>query len=277
MKQRFSEGVAVDLTELEMDKAGYAGSGLALVQVNNDDCDAIKYLRNFTEMETGDSRDVANDVLKHVTKWLGEAKGQIWLAMMSATQACLMRRVSLLDEQSMATLARSCSDAILSDWGLLDEVEDDDDDDDFYDFREDGGGDGLYATLAMSMGLSSNDLAEIGGFSDRFARDLLAGRRPFPRDVQEALELMDDDIDVIVEMLTAFGTDHGSIPMPRTKEQLREAFPMIPGRGAAEGGFLGPFRVACMNARLDLSQNGNPVDIDFVEDEQAAKRRKGMH
>ena len=40
--------------------------------------------------------------------------------------------------------------------------------------------DARYAALTGALGLSPNDLAEIGGFSDRFARDLVAGRRARP-------------------------------------------------------------------------------------------------
>ena len=44
-----------------------------------------------------------------------------------------------------------------------------------------------YAVVCSYLGLTSRDLAEIGNFSERFARDLLAGRRPFPKDVQMKL------------------------------------------------------------------------------------------
>ena len=76
---------------------------------------------------------------------------------------------------------------------------------------------GRYAALAGAMGLSVSDLAEIGGFSDRFARDLLAGRRPFPEPVKDALELLDYDVNVLIDaMMSAVEDGAGVIFVFRT-------------------------------------------------------------
>ena len=126
--------------------------------------------------------------------------------------------------------------------------------------------DAKYATLAHNLGLSSRELAEIGGFSDRFARDLLAGRRPFPADVQEALLDIQDDVDVLTDALEADVTEgQGVIWMYGDNAALRRAHPEIPGRGASAGGFIGPFRIAALTAWEALQDRGIDVDICFVK------------
>ena len=123
----------------------------------------------------------------------------------------------------------------------------------------------LYGALAASLGLSSRELAEIGGFSDRFARDLLAGRRPFPADVQEALLDLQDDIDVMTDSIEAdVAEGHGVIWMYGDNAALRLARPEIPGRGASAGGFIGPFRIAALTAWEALHDRGIDVDICFA-------------
>lgn len=126
--------------------------------------------------------------------------------------------------------------------------------------------DALYATLAHNLGLSSRELAEVGGFSDRFARDLLAGKRPVPKDVQDALLLIQDDIDVLTDSLEADVQEgEGAIWIFRTNADLRENFPAMPGRGHASGGFIGPFRIAALTAWDALRDQGIDVDLLFFD------------
>lgn len=125
----------------------------------------------------------------------------------------------------------------------------------------------LYATLTANLGLSARDLAEIGGFSDRFARDLLAGRRPFPKDVAEALLDIQDDIDVMADAIEESVRDgDGAIFVFRTNAELRQLFPQWPGRGKALGGFVGPHRIAALTAWDSLKNDGIYVDILFAHD-----------
>ena len=125
---------------------------------------------------------------------------------------------------------------------------------------------GRYAALAGAMGLSVSDLAEIGGFSDRFARDLLAGRRPFPEPVKDALELLDFDVNVLVDaIMSAVEEGAGVIFIFRTNEEVRTYFPDWPGRGHAAGGFIGPHRTAALAASDHLAENGIDVDLYFYD------------
>ena len=122
----------------------------------------------------------------------------------------------------------------------------------------------LPAVLAANLGLSSRELAEVGGFSDRFARDLLKGARPFPKDVYDALIDIQDDIDVITDSIEADVRDGaGAIFVFKTNDQLRQGFPQWPGRGEAAGGFVGPHRIAALAAWEALNVDGIDVDILF--------------
>lgn len=127
--------------------------------------------------------------------------------------------------------------------------------------------DALYSTLAHTLGLSSKDLAEIGGFSDRFARDLLAGRRPFPEDVKQALLDIQDDIDVLADSMEGDIEDgmQAAIYVFRSNQELRKGFPAWPGRGKASGGFVGPMGIAAMTAWSALRDRGIDVDIIFSD------------
>lgn len=120
------------------------------------------------------------------------------------------------------------------------------------------------AALTGALGLSVNDLAEIGGFSGRFARDLVRGKRPFPADVCAALKALDDDVGVITDELIADvqeGT--GAIFVFRSNDELRQLFPAWPGRGKARGGFVGPYRIAALAAADHLADGGIDVDLVF--------------
>ena len=121
-----------------------------------------------------------------------------------------------------------------------------------------------YPCLCSTLGLSVNDLAEIGGFSDRFARDLVAGRRPWPADVCAALDLLDDDVDVVTDSLVADVEEGlGAIYVYRTTDELRAHFRAWPGRGKAAGGFAGAHRVAAIAAHGILDARGVEVDLLF--------------
>ena len=124
--------------------------------------------------------------------------------------------------------------------------------------------DAYYPCLCSALSLSVNDLAEIGGFSDRFARDLVAGRRPWPADVCEALDLLDDDVDVMTDSLVADVEEGlGAIFVYRTTVELRAHFRAWPGRGKAGGGFAGPHRVAAIAAHEALDERGIEVSLLF--------------
>lgn len=112
--------------------------------------------------------------------------------------------------------------------------------------------DAYCATLASSLGMRSKDLAELGGFSDRFARDLLAGRCRFPSDVQEALEMLEEDVSVITDVLAELD----SLAVYKTNCELRAAFKQWPARGESSGGFVGPHRVAVISAH---AETGAPI------------------
>lgn len=124
------------------------------------------------------------------------------------------------------------------------------------------------ATLCSFLGLSARDLAEIGGFSDSFARELLAGQRPFPQETQSALEQLLDDFERITQ---AFAQEmregERRIYIYRTNEQLR-ASPVgrvWPARGRAAGGFIGAYRAAVFNAWRNLQNQGINAQLIFAE------------
>ena len=112
--------------------------------------------------------------------------------------------------------------------------------------------DAYYAALASSLGLRSKDLAELGGFSDRYARDLLSGKANFHEDTIEAISLIQDDVEVMVDVMD----DMDVLTVFRTNEQLRKVFTDWPARGEARGGFVGPHRVAVVMAH---QETGAPV------------------
>ena len=126
--------------------------------------------------------------------------------------------------------------------------------------------DALYATFAANLGINSRELAELGGFSERFARDLLAVRRPFPADVKEALNDLQDDIDVLADDIEGWIDEEVAfIHMYADTAALRKNRPDIPGRGKAEGGFIGPYRIAALTALDTLKQRGIDVDILLLD------------
>lgn len=123
-----------------------------------------------------------------------------------------------------------------------------------------------YSALTGALGLSVNDLAEIGGFSDRFARDLVAGRRPFPQDVKSALDALDKDTGALVdEIIADFYEGGNEILVFRSNADLRSHFPDRPCRGHSTGGFVGPHRIASLAAAEKLSAEGVKVDLLFYD------------
>ena len=126
--------------------------------------------------------------------------------------------------------------------------------------------DARYVALTGALGLTVNDLAEIGGFSSRFARDLVAGMRPFPRDVKQALDDLGDDADVMVdEIIADVQEGAGAIWIFRSNNDLRRHFPDWPARGHAAGGFVGPHRIAAIEAADQLAADGIDVDLLFYD------------
>ena len=122
----------------------------------------------------------------------------------------------------------------------------------------------LNATLAHNLGLSAREVAEIGGFSDRFARDLMAGRRPFPLYVAQALRDIKGDVGALTAAIEAdIAGGNRIIWMHGNNAALRAARPDIPGRGGAAGGFIGPFRIAALTAWDALGERGLDADILF--------------
>lgn len=125
----------------------------------------------------------------------------------------------------------------------------------------------LHATMCSFLGLSARDLAEVGGFSDRFARDLLAGRRPFPSDVKRALEQLLGDFDMIVQA-TILDAENGhlTVHLFRTNEQLRAApiQKIWPLSGKSGGGFVGLYRAAVFAAWRKLQASGIELDLVFA-------------
>lgn len=137
--------------------------------------------------------------------------------------------------------------------------------------------DAAYATMCSYLGLSARDVAEIGGFSDRFARDILAGRKSFPQDTKVALfQLFKDQRLIINAMKKEARAGVGVFYIYRTNEQLRASSvgDMWPKVGKAKGGFVGPYRSAAFEVyqwALDET-NGptTPVNLAFAETPQAS-------
>ena len=129
--------------------------------------------------------------------------------------------------------------------------------------------DATYATMCSALGLSARDIAEIGGFSERFARDLLAGRRPFPRDTKNALFQLWKHFKQIIKSVKD-DVAHGAnvLYIYRTNEQLRSspASKAWPAVGMAAGAFVGPYRAVMFEIWEWASEvNQQPVSLVFAE------------
>lgn len=121
----------------------------------------------------------------------------------------------------------------------------------------------LPITLVKSLGLSSRDLAEIGGFSDSWARDLMRCKAKFQEDVIEALINIQDDVDVIIDSLVSqlLEDDEAVIWVYPTNAILRKYMPTWPGRGCAEGGFTGPHYIAALTA-YEILRDEHGIETD---------------
>lgn len=123
--------------------------------------------------------------------------------------------------------------------------------------------DALYATMCSYLGLSSRDVAEIGGFSERFARDLLAGRRQFPMDTKKALF----DLHKVFQAIVSAGKEdvlegQTVFSIYRTNEQLRGS----PVGQIWPRGFVGPYRAAMFEVwRWAAQDKLKPVQLAFAE------------
>ena len=119
-----------------------------------------------------------------------------------------------------------------------------------------------YAVLCSYLGLTSSDLAEIGNFSERFARDLLTGRRPFPKDAQRKLSKLRHDVAMIHEaMYQDVVAGDPDIYIYRTKQQLRGS----PVSQVWPSGYLGPYRVAAFEVMERCNRENRPIDLVFAE------------
>lgn len=131
----------------------------------------------------------------------------------------------------------------------------------------------IYATMCSYLGLSARDLAEIGGFSERFARDLLAGRKPFPVDTQKALKHLYDDVKEIIKFsMEEVDKGEREFYIFRTNEQLRTspAGAIWHPVGYAEGAFVGPYRAAMFEVwRRAAEEKFKPVNLVFAETPEA--------
>lgn len=129
--------------------------------------------------------------------------------------------------------------------------------------------DAAYAAMCSSLGLSARDLAEIGDFSERFARDLLSGRRSFPKDIKKALFEILKSYDCVTKDLKRRVSQHPeALLIYRTNDCLRssaagESWPPV---GAAKGGFAGPHRAAMFEVwRWLANERFKPVTLMFAD------------
>ena len=117
--------------------------------------------------------------------------------------------------------------------------------------------------LCSYLGLTARDLAEIGSFSERFVRDLLAGRRPFPKGVQNTLHSVYFlDLPMIREvMLEQAGTEDPTIFIFRTLEQLRSS----PIGKTLPRVSLGTYLVAAFQVKKKCDSKGQTIHLRFAE------------
>jgi hypothetical protein len=119
-----------------------------------------------------------------------------------------------------------------------------------------------YAVVCAYLGLTSRDLAEIGNFSERFARDLLAGRRPFPKDVQIKLSELRQYVAMINEaMYRDVVSGDTTIYIHRTNQQLRRS----PVGQVWPKAYLGPYRVAAFEVMERCIRENRRISLVFAE------------
>lgn len=119
-----------------------------------------------------------------------------------------------------------------------------------------------FAVVCSYLGISARDLAEIGKFSDRFARDLLAGRKPFPESVQSELQELHRYTSMIHEaMYQDVVAGDPTIYIYRTIQQLRHS----PVARVWPKPYLGPYRVAAYQVMERCIREGHKVHLVFAE------------
>lgn len=127
--------------------------------------------------------------------------------------------------------------------------------------------DAVYATMCSYLGLTARDVAELGGFSDRFARDLLAGRKSFPSDIKRALyKLYNNYNAIIITTKKQVAEGNNTLLIFRTNEELRASSTgkIWPKVGKAEGGFVGPYRAAMFEVfRWSGEETLTPAQLVF--------------
>lgn len=106
-------------------------------------------------------------------------------------------------------------------------------------------------------------MAEIGRFSERFARDLFAGQKPFPLDTKKALFALHNDFEKLVKAAKHDVIDGvTSLYIYRTNEQLRAS----PVGQVWPNAFIGPYRAAMFEVwRWAAQDKFKPVHIIFAE------------
>lgn len=124
------------------------------------------------------------------------------------------------------------------------------------------------AAACRTMGLTTADLSEIGGVSERHAHRWRRGH-PLPVDVFEALSAIYNDIETAADLITkSIGTGAEEIECFKSNADLRQKNAM-PARGFALGGFAGPWLVACFRA-LQNADKGNTV-LSFVDPDDSLR------
>lgn len=119
-----------------------------------------------------------------------------------------------------------------------------------------------HAVVCSYLGLTSRDLAELGSFSERFARDLLAGRRPFPKDVQmKLLELRRDVAAIREAMYRDVVAGDPTVYIFRTNQQLR----CSPVGQVWPKAYLGPYRVAAFEVMQRCLRENHRISLVFAE------------
>lgn len=119
-----------------------------------------------------------------------------------------------------------------------------------------------YAVVCSYFGLTARDLAEIGDFSERFARDLLAGRRPFPKYVQTKLLELRQYVAIVNEaMYRDVVSGDTTIYIYRTNQQLRRS----PVGRVWSNAYLGPYRVAAFEVMERCMRENRWISFVFAE------------
>lgn len=121
--------------------------------------------------------------------------------------------------------------------------------------------DATFAVICSYLGLTSRDLAELGGFSERFARDLLAGRRSFPETVQKELWGLRRDTAMLHEAMYQDVVDgEPTIYVYQTLEQLRHS----PVARVLPKVYLGPYRVAAFEVLERCRSEKREIHLVFA-------------